>query len=97
MLVFDLVLQKTYYNSGFFNVVVAYDGHVRKTEGSVRLRLGRNGVEIDGRVDRHSNTNGTARVMGGALLKGWFQDNFELMDTVAVDLTSQDVIVLEKK
>jgi len=45
-------------------------------------------------VDRHANQNGTARVMDGAQLKRSFQANFAPMDTVSVDLSSQDVIVL---
>ena len=93
---FDLTLQQTYYKMGFFNLGVTYDRHVRKTEGPVRLRLGRDGEEIDARVDRHANQNGTARVMGGALLKKWLQANFNPMDTVVVDLASQDVIVLAR-
>jgi hypothetical protein len=91
---FRLKLQKTYYKMGFFNVGVTHDRHVRRTEGPVRIRLGQNGPEIEGRVDRHANQNGTARVMGGAQLRRWFQANFAPMDTVDVDLSSQDVIVL---
>ena len=97
MAIFNLTLQKTYFKMGFFNVGVSHDRYVRKVEGPVRLRLGRDGAEIEGRVDRHANQNGTARVMGGAQLKRWFQANFKPMDTVAVDLSSQDVIVLDRK
>ena len=97
MPVFNLKLQQTYFRQGFFNVVVDFDRYVRKTEGPVRIRLGRGGNEIDGRIDRQVNNNGTARVLGGVRLRNWFQQNFEPMDTVAVDLTSEDVIVLEKK
>ena len=66
MPVFRLKLQQTYFKSGFFNVVVDYDRYVRKTDGPIRLRLGRNGVEIEGRVDRTVNRNGTARILAGA-------------------------------
>ena len=97
MPVFNLKLQQTYFRQGFFNVVVDFDRYVRETEGPVRIRLGRGGNEIDGRIDRQVNNNGTARVLGGVRLRNWFQQNFEPMDTVAVDLTSEDVIVLEKK
>jgi len=90
-------LQKTYFNKGFFNVVVDYDRYVRKTVGPVRLRLGRLGIEIDGEINRTANTNGTARILGGTALRNWFQNNFEPMDTVEVDLSSQKIIVLEKK
>jgi hypothetical protein len=94
---FDLTLQKTYFKMGFFNVGVGYDRHVRKTEGPVRLRLGRGGQEVEARVDRHANRNGTPRIMGGVPLRDWFQANFKPMDIVAVDLASQDAIVLDRK
>jgi hypothetical protein len=63
---FNLTLQKTYFKMGFFNVGVSYDRHVRKTEGPVRLRLGRDGKEVEARVDRHANQNGTPRIMGAS-------------------------------
>ncbi len=94
---FDLTLQKTYFKMGFFNVGVGCDRHVRKTEGPVRLRLGRDGREVAARVDRHATQNGTPRIMGGVPLRDWFQANFKPMGTVAVDLASHDVIVLDRK
>ena len=97
MATFDLTLQQTYYKMGFFNIGVGYDRYVRQTEGPVRLRLGRDGAEIEARVDRHANQNGTPRIMGGAQLKRWLQANFRPMDTVAVDLSSQDVMILDRK
>ncbi|HZP92020.1 MAG TPA: hypothetical protein VFB20_03940 [Burkholderiales bacterium] len=97
MPIFNLKLQQTYFKQGFFNVVVDYDRYVRKTDGPVRLRLGKQGTEIEATVNRKVNNNGTARILGGAPLREWFQRNFEPMDIVAVDLTSQEVIVLEKK
>lgn len=97
MPIFNLTLQQTYFKTGFFNVGVGYDRYVRNTDGPVRLRLGRDGSEIEGTINRRANNNGTARVMGGVALRNWFQSNFELMDTVAVDLASQDVIVLGRK
>ena len=97
MATFNLILQQTYFKMGFFNVGVGYDRYVRHTEGPVRLRLGRDGSEVEGRVDRHANQNGTPRIMGGVPLKRWFQANFKPMDVVAVDLASQDVIVLDRR
>ena len=94
--VFRLTLQRTYFQHGFFNVRVEYDHYVRKSDGPILLRLGRQGNEIEGTINRRANTNGTARIYGGPPLKEWFQANFEPMDTVAVDLSSEDVIVLEK-
>lgn len=96
MPIFKLTLQKTYFKQGFFNVIVDYDRYVRKSEGSVRIRLGRSGAEIDGKINRTVNSNGTARVLGGVALRNWFQNNFEPKETVSVDLGSKNVIVLDK-
>lgn len=97
MVVFKLKLQETYFKQGFFNVVTDYDRYVRSADGPVRIRLGRDGDEIAGKVNRRVNPNGTPRILGGTRLRDWFQKNFKPMDSVAVDLTSQEVIVLEKR
>lgn len=96
MATFPLKLHPTYFNQGFFNVVVEYDRYVRRTEGPVRLRLGRNGAEVQATIDRHTNRNGTARIMGRVPLREWFQRNFHPLDTVSVDLSCEDLIILEK-
>jgi hypothetical protein len=96
MPIFKLKLQPTYFKQGFFNVVVDHERYVRKTDGPVRLRLGSDGREIEAKVSRQYNRNGTPRILGGATLRDWFQRNFEPKDSVAVDLTSQEVIVLSK-
>jgi hypothetical protein len=97
MPIFNLRLQQTYFKQGFFNVVVDYDRYVRTSDGPVRIRLGRNGTEIEGTVNRKVNNNGTPRILGGPQLREWFKRNFRPMDTVAVDLTSQEVIILDRK
>lgn len=96
MPIFRLKLQETYFKQGFFNVVVDYERYVRNADGPVRLRLGRDGPEVAAKVKRRVNNNGTPRILGGVALREWFQEHFNPMDTVAVDLTSQEVIVLEK-
>lgn len=88
MPVFKLTLHKTYYQSGFFNVTVDYDRFVRQTSGPVTLVLGNSGQTLQGDVNRTANQNGTARIMGGAELKRWFQANFKLGSTMDVDLSS---------
>jgi hypothetical protein len=92
MPIFELTLEKTYYGKGFFNVKVGFDPFVRQTEGPVELRLGRTGVVVQGKIDRRANQNGTARIMGGAKLRDWFQANFRQGDTVNIDLRSLDAI-----
>ena len=92
---FNLKLHITYYNKGFFNVRVDYDRYVRSNGGLVRLKLGKNGKEIEGKINRQANPNGTARIFGGIELRDWFQDNFKLLDIVTVDLGSFDCIILD--
>lgn len=95
MPIFELKLQQSYFDHGFFNVTIDYDRYVRKTEGTVRLRIGRSGPEIQAKLSRHANRNGTARIFGGVPLRDWFHGNFEPMDMVAVDLSSEDLIILD--
>ena len=97
MAVYKLTLQKTYYDKGFFNIGVGYDRYVRRTNGPVDLLLGREGEQIQGKVSRDANQNGTPRIFGGAALSRWFKANFQPMDVVAVDLSDRDCIVLERK
>jgi len=97
MAIFSLTLHRTYYNQGFFNITVDFDRFVRPQEGPVVLRLGLRGPEIQGVINRRANRNGTPRIIGGAKLRDWFQNNFESMGIVTVDLSSQKTIVLYKQ
>ncbi len=97
MAIFNLTLHHTYYNQGFFNVTVDYDRFVRSSEGPVVLRLGLGGPEIQGMINRRPNRNGTPRIIGRAKLRDWFQKNYEPMGTVAVDLSSPEIIVLHRQ
>jgi curved DNA-binding protein CbpA len=80
---FRLKLGRTYYNQGFFNVTVAFDKFVRPDEGPVTLALDGYG-EINAKVNRSANLNGTARVMGGKSLRDWFRRMHSEGDTVPV-------------
>ena len=92
--VFELTLHATYYNQGFFNVVTDFDRYVRPDEGPVVLVLGNRFQEIEARVDRSANRNSTARVMGGAPLRRWFQTHFQVRDIVPVRFEAPDRLVL---
>lgn len=94
MPLFKLILQKTYYRQGFFNVTVDFDRFVRSTEGPVGLVLGKSRDKIEGKINRSANRNGTARIMGGAKLRDWFCDTHKLGDVVDIDLSSFDPILI---
>ena len=97
MPIFNLTLHQTYYNQGFFNVTVDFDRFVRPEEGPVILRLGLDGPKIQAKINRRANQNGTARIIGGTRLRDWFQKNFEPMEVIAVDLSSREVIVVDRQ
>ena len=90
----DLTLWNTYYNSGFFNIRVAFDKYVRSDEGSLTLTLGKSRRKIRAFVNRSANQNGTARIMGGAALKDWFQENHRQGEKVLMTFASLKEIVL---
>jgi hypothetical protein len=97
MPILSLTLHHTYYNKGFFNVPVDFDRFVRSQEGPVLLRLGLGGTEIEGTINRRANRNGTPRIMGRTKLRDWFQKNYEPLETVPIDLSSPEIIVLYKQ
>ena len=91
--VFQLRLEKTYYERGFFNVTRDFDHFVRSDDGPISLQLG-DGWFIEGYVNRRAQGNGTARVMGGARLREWFQQNYTKGDTVPVTFVTASLLVI---
>ena len=88
---FTIMLGKTNYEQGFFNVPVTSDGLI--TEDECRLTLP-NGMDIRARITRNQNRNGTARIFGSATLKHWFQDNFDIKDSVSAYIRDNTTIML---
>lgn len=82
----NLVLEKTYYEKGFFNVRVEASDLIRNDEGTINIFLDHSTSPLIARVDRNSNLNKTPRIFGGAILKTWFQTNFKLGDIVKVEI-----------
>ena len=67
--------------NGFFNVTVDHDRHAGAA-GPAELVVGK--ATVKGRIDRNANTNGTARIHGGAALRDWFQNGYSPGDVVPV-------------
>ncbi len=83
---FLLTVGATYYNQGFFNVPVSHDQLLRKDEGEIHIQLGNAGLTIVGHVNRSTNNNGTARVMGRTPLRDWFEDHCSIGAQVEVHI-----------
>ncbi len=94
--IFKLLLHKTYYNQGFFNITVDFDRYFGSDNENIEINVGETNQIITGYINRTANTNGTPRIMGGKELKKWFQINFDVNDTVYVWILSPVSLKLSK-
>ncbi|PCI33523.1 MAG: hypothetical protein COB54_04280 [Alphaproteobacteria bacterium] len=94
--IYKLMLHKTYYDKGFFNLGVDVDRFVRKGNGSIDILLGTSKEKIEGKVNRNANLNGTPRIFGGIKLRDWIWRNFQFKDIVDVIIIEPNIIWLKK-
>jgi len=86
--VFKLILHKTYYQSGFFNITVDFNRYIGNHQEIIKLQLGNSGKVLKGRIDRRANKNGTPRIHGGSDLRNWFQSIYNIGDTIEIYILS---------
>ena len=91
---YELILRKTYYDHGFFNLGVAVDRFIRPDSGPISILLGDSQSELVGEVNREANVNGTPRIMGGVELRSWFQRRYRELDVIDVVILGPDNIWL---
>lgn len=94
--IYELMLHKTYYDQGFFNLGIAVDKYIRSDNGPITILLGDSKLELTGRVDRNANLNCTPRIFSTNALKEWIKKNFQLKDLVMVHIISPNKIWLKK-
>jgi len=90
--VMPLVIDKNYWDRGFFNITIDFDQPGLINSGEVTLILGDGRNEGSGRAERNSNRNGTPRVFGRTRPRDWFQGNYRVGDTVLVELLGSNRI-----
>ena len=92
---FPLVVQRTYYNQGFFNVGVShaqlFGGHGQ----TIDIFCGNADKPIVGMINRTANNNQAPRIMGGTGLRDWFQRHMQEMPVAIVTMLSQTAIRIE--
>ncbi|MBN3844473.1 DUF262 domain-containing protein [Burkholderia sp. Ac-20349] len=93
---FQVTLQLTYFNMGFFNVSVDAQHLFPAQGGIVKIICGPEHYQVDGRFDRSTNTNGTPRIFGYTPLKNWFQRNLTPMEKFLVEVIGPSTIILNK-
>ncbi len=92
--VMKIVLQRTYYKQGFFNVPVEFDRLFGPHNSKVEIVLDTATDPIEGVINRTAQRNGTARILGHAGLRNYFQSQFRPEDSVAVVIESPQRIRL---
>jgi hypothetical protein len=86
--IMTFVLQRTYYQQGFFNVPVEHDRQFGPHNSKIEIFLDDTTVPIDGVINRTAQRNGTARVLGHAGLRDFFRSRFQAGDSVSVMIES---------
>ena len=94
---FTIVLHKTYFNSGFFNVPVAHEHSFGADGQQIDIFCGNASRPIIGAINRRCNVNNTPRIMGGAGRRDWLQANVAAMEEVTVSVFSPNTIQITKK
>ncbi len=92
---FTLVLHKTYFNSGFFNVPVAHSQSFADDGQQIDIFCENALRPIIGSINRRCNVNNTPRIMGGAGLRDWLQANVAMLEDVTVCVFSPNAIQLK--
>lgn len=87
-------LGKAYFSQGFFNIGVQFEKYFGAEGSNVDIYLDDDPVPIHARVDRHSNPNGTPRIMAGTRYRDWVQSNLRIGDKVQVQIQKDGSIRL---
>lgn len=93
---FNFKLAPTYFNIGFFNVIIDNTNHFGKDRDVISIYLGEKQDLLHGYINRSANQNKTPRIMGGVRLKQWFQNNCTKNSLVSVEIFSPTSIWLNK-
>jgi len=93
---FDLILEKTYYNQGFFNVKRDYSKYFGNQGEQIEVYVFNKQEPLMGYINRDANKNKSPRIMVGKELRDWFQNNFEEKEKVKVGVISPVSIIIHK-
>lgn len=86
--VMKIVLQRTYYQQGFFNVSVEDDRQFGPHNSRIEILLADSSDAIEGTINRTAQPNGTARILGHSGLRDYFRSQFRPGDAVFVVIES---------
>ena len=93
---FNVILEATYYRTGFFNVRVAHENLFGGDGEPIELHVPGSSEPILGTINRTANSNTTPRIMGGTGLRDWFQWTGKVKDEIRVTVLSPNSIRFSK-
>lgn len=91
----SLVLHKTYYKNGFFNIPIKHSHHFGNDGERIEIFLDDDTTTVLGTINRTANNNQTPRIMGLKLLARWFQANKKPMDRIIVEILTPNAIKIK--
>ncbi|WP_206036302.1 GIY-YIG nuclease family protein [Crateriforma spongiae] len=89
---FNFTLHKTYFRCGFFNVSVDYESLFAGDGEQIDIFCGDATSPIIGAINRRANLNSTPRIMGGTLLRDWFQSHASILSDMHVTVQTPNEI-----
>ena len=92
---FPLIVQKTYYSKGFFNIGIGQADQFGSDGQEIEIFCGDAEQPILGVINRTANENKTPRIMGGEGLRDWFQREMSEMQEATITVLSKTAIRIE--
>lgn len=89
---FELLLGKTYFRRGYFNLPQSHAGMLQG--GSITLSVGPERTALQGMSQAYEANNYTPRIFGYEKLRDWFSEAYEEGDTIKVSVVSKNELWL---
>ncbi len=97
MKIYKIKIGNTYYKAGYFNTGKEASLELEYKSEKVLLYFNKKKIDIDSKINRTSNKNGTVRIYGGNKFKKFIQDNYKLNEDLEFEIISKTEINFVKK
>ena len=83
---FNVVICKTYFAQGFFNVSVDFARYFDKHGSAIQINCTSMPDPIVGKINRTVNSTDAPRILGGVALRGWLKSSLREGDALRVEI-----------
>ena len=87
---YQIILGKTYYNKGYFNVGIAASNNLAENGGITLVSKYQQNLSFV--INRTANRNRSVRIYGGKELIDFFQNNYKLFDVLKFQVVNPNQI-----